>query len=85
MMQKLGKAMGGNFDFPGMLGAGAGGDVAEAEEEEEEEEEETLHAAASAGESRTCTVQRAHSWLCVGVACHPIPSHCMDALERLPA
>ena len=52
MLSKLGKAMGGTFDFPGLMGAAPGeeGAGAEAEGEEEGEEEETLHAAASAGE-----------------------------------
>ena len=53
MMSKLGKAMGGTFDFAGMLGGAPGsatdGDAAENATEEGEEEEETLHAAASAG------------------------------------
>ena len=52
MLSKLGKAMGGTFDFPGLMGAAPGeeGAGAEAEGEEEGEEEETLHAAASAGQ-----------------------------------
>ena len=49
MLSKLGKAMGGTFDFPGLIG-GAGSEATE-EGAEEEEEEETLHAAASAGET----------------------------------
>lgn len=52
MLQKLGKAMGGTFDFAALANGGAGATVPEGEEEEEEEEaaeEETLHAAASAG------------------------------------
>ena len=54
MMSKLGKAMGGTFDFAGMLGGAPGiatdGDTGtERATEEEEAEEETLHGAASAG------------------------------------
>ncbi len=49
MLSKLGKAMGGAFDFPGMLG-GVPAEGAEGEEEEEEEGEDTVHSAASAGD-----------------------------------
>ncbi len=49
MLSKLGKAMGGTFDFPGLMGgAGTGEEEAEVEGEEAEEEA-TLHSAASAG------------------------------------
>lgn len=44
MLAKLGKAMGGAFEFPTLEG-----EAAEGEEGEEEEVEATVHAAASAG------------------------------------
>lgn len=50
VLGKLGKAMGGVFDFEGALEAGEAG---EGEEEEDGEVEETVHGAASAGEQRT--------------------------------
>jgi hypothetical protein len=49
VLSKLGKAMGGSFDLPGMLGAAPLEAPAEEEEAEEEEGEDTLHSTASAG------------------------------------
>lgn len=50
VLSKLGKAMGGSFDLPGMLGAAPLEAPAEEEEAEEEEGEDTLHSTASAGD-----------------------------------
>lgn len=51
IMAKLGKAMGGTFDFEALTGAAAvGAGAAEEEEEEAEEAEDSVHSAASTGD-----------------------------------